>query len=110
MANTSQIKQDYFKLLQLLNKGNKKTNEKTEVYFYIEQIGTEYLFFAAISLKQRILLVRKNNTKSWGSAHITGLAELEDFISSEVKKISTPNYTAEQISECIKSALFQYIK
>ena len=52
MANTSQIKQDYFKLLNLLNKGNKKSNEKTEVYFYIEQIGSEFLFFAAISLKQ----------------------------------------------------------
>jgi hypothetical protein len=107
MANTSQIKQDYFKLLNLLNKGNKKSNEKTEVYFYIEQIGSEFLFFAAISLKQRILLVRKNNSLNWHEANISGLIYLEEFLSKTLIANNIDN-SAEGLSEQIKSALFKY--
>lgn len=107
MANTSQIKQDYFKLLQLLNKGNKKTNEKTEVYFYIEQIGSDFLFFAAISLRQRILLVRKNSSLNWHGANISGLPDLEGYLKDVLGSVKSDTSTAE-LSLNIKSALFKY--
>lgn len=61
-------KKEYRELVNLLNKGNKLQNEKTEAYFYIDRFNAEEpKLFAALNNGQKWLLC-VNIKKYWRAA------------------------------------------
>ncbi len=79
----SLIKKEYFDLINKLNQSNKRKNQTSDVYFYInttDPIGEK--LFAAISSNQKILLVEKNFNGSWRPLYLSGFFELEDFLAT----------------------------
>lgn len=58
-------KKEYRELINLLNKGNKTQNEKTEAYFYIDRSNVrEAKLFAALNNGQKFLIC-VNVKRNW---------------------------------------------
>jgi hypothetical protein len=58
------VKKEFRELVNLLNTGNKLQNEKTEVYFYIDDADPKELkLFAAIDRDQKLLLCQTFKAK-----------------------------------------------
>ncbi len=93
-------KQQYFELVNLLNKSNKAKNQTTDFNFFIED---NRLYFG-LPNQQRLLIAIRNATTKWSVARATKLFELEDFITHLLNvELSDVN----QVNELIKSSLFQ---
>ena len=102
---SSSIKKEYFDLINKLNQSNKRKNQDTDVYFYIDEVDAESAkLFAAISDIQRILLCEKKyNLKSWAPLYLSGFSNLEDFL---VTLLSEQKYET-KLTDFIKSHIFK---
>lgn len=83
MENQYVLINEYFELLQLLNKTNKLPDEKTKAYFKIQTINesSEKNLYFMISHNQKILVCRKIRAGTWIGSTFTGLNHLEEFLS-----------------------------
>lgn len=90
MSELARAKQQYFKLMRLVNKNHELTFE----------VNNDKLF-AVIGLNQRILLCEKQ--AHWMAVYATQLFELEDFLAKFMNKQKIIN---EKLTEQIRLALF----
>ncbi len=93
-------KQQFFELMNLLNKSNKTKNETTEFIFFIEQ---DKLYFGQTG-RQKFLISVYDRYDGWSSAGYTIFVELELFISKLLFKNTSGNI---DIDRTIKESLFQ---
>ncbi len=93
-------KQQFFELMNLLNKSNKTINETTEFIFFIEQ---DKLYFGQSS-GQKFLISVYQKSKNWISAEYSHFTELEEFISVVLNENASNNV---DINKILKESLFQ---
>ena len=90
MQSLSKAKQQYFKLMRLVNKGY-------ELNFIVEQNK----LYSVIGLNQKILLCEKKNY--WESVSATDLYDLEDFLT---QFMNNQKIIDDKLTENIRLALF----
>lgn len=100
------IKKEFRELVNLLNRGNKLQNEKTEVYFYIAAAEKEFYLFAAIDVTQKLLLC-KTHMKKWTESRNTRFNNLELFIANLLKRQLIMDSSA--LTQLIRNAIFPTI-
>ncbi len=93
-------KQQFFELINLLNKSKKTKNETTEFIFFIEK---DKLYFGQTS-RQKLLIAVYDNYNGWSFAGYTKFFELELFISEVLLKKTSSH---PDIDKIIKESLFQ---
>lgn len=66
METNLQIKKEYRSLINKLNQANKKSNQPTNIYFFIDSsTAYHHKLFAAIDKNQKILLCEKRENSLW---------------------------------------------
>ncbi len=93
-------KQQYFELINLLNRSNSTKNELTDFIFFIE---AGKLYFGQPS-RQKLILAIQTNSKIWQSSGYTKFIELEFFV-SELLQYSLKNNVS--VDKLLKESLFQ---
>ena len=93
-------KQQFFELINLLNKSNKTKNETTEFLFFIEK---DKLYFGQAG-RQKLLISVYDSYDGWSPSSCTKFVELETLISRLLLKKTSSNIDVDKL---IKESLFQ---
>ncbi len=88
MENRSLVTKDYFKLRILLNRTNKRSNEKTNIRFLIQKSEFKWRFVATLDQKGSsiIELCSYGSENSWDESGFSGLQALENFCCTNLDK------------------------
>lgn len=90
-------------MLKKLNEPNRKTNERTEVYFFVDSSNPRHLkLFSAIDKDQKLLLCEMTYAIWWDVKNFT-YPNLCEFICA-ILKTKTED---EDLTEFIKSRIFK---
>ncbi len=84
MGGRNEIINEYFKLLVLLNRANKKPNTKTEVTFLIRDLPEKQMQFVAALKSEKIFieLCVYGPFRKWEPSGILKLSALEEYCAS----------------------------
>ena len=103
MNERSQIVQEYFELMVLLNRSNTYANQNTEIHFLIvRQSRDQFVLSASINQNFRngfLMLCLWEHGSIWEEAGYSGLFNLERYCASELNRaVKHQNLEAETIT------------
>lgn len=109
MDQNTQLKREYFELRILLNRSNLKTNQKTEISFFIENEKNKSILCASTNKNFKLKLISQNAKSIWQPCGYTRLNNLEVKLSewANYKKFDNLNYS--DLTSTIKSLIFQQL-
>lgn len=105
METDALIKQDYFKMLIKLNSANRKANEITEDYFFIESTDNGFLkLYSTIKGQdQKILLCIQPERSRWRAVNFE-----YDNLSGFIAKLLLFESSHPDLTAFIKSQIFKF--
>lgn len=109
MDQNTQLKREYFELCRLLNRSNIKTNQRTEISFFIEHEGNKLILCASTNKNFKIKLISQNAKLAWVPCGYTRLNELEENLSEWANCKKFDNLNLRELTSAIKSLIFQQL-
>ncbi len=109
MDQNTQLKIEFFKLVKILNRSNLNINQRTEISFFIETVGSKSTVYATTNKAYKIQLVFKINDEDWLPCGFSGLINLEEKISNLMPQVKFEILTSTELTKKIKSFIFQQL-
>lgn len=107
MDQKTQLKSEFFELCRILNRSNSKTNQKTEIYFYIETEAGKPVLFATRNHKFKIQILRIDKLNLWKPCLYSRQFLLEESISKLLNDLNLKTMRTSDLTQLIKSLIFQ---
>lgn len=107
MDQITQLKIEYFELSRLLNKSNLKSNQKTDISFFIEKEKGGLVLFATTNNVSKIQLIHSGNNDTWRPCNYSGLETLETEISKQLNRHKVVDLKFLNLTNLIKSFVFK---
>ena len=107
MDRTSELKIEFFELIRLLNQSNLKTNQKTEISFFIELAKNKSVLYATTNKMYRIQLIYKGSDGDWKPCGFCGLTLVEEELSKLFHHQNLEKRTPAEITKIIRSFIFK---
>lgn len=109
MGQNTLLKREYFELCRLLNSSNLKTNQKTEISFFIEHEVDKFILYAATNKTSKLKLISQTTKLAWVPCGYTRLDTLEENLSEWANCKKFDNLNHRELTTTIKSLIFQQL-
>ena len=107
MDQATQLKIEFFELVRLLNQSNLKTNQKTEISFFIGGVLRKSVLYATTNKVYKIQLIFKLDRHQWKPCGFSGLSLIEVELSELFNHRNLENFSYSEITNIIKSFVFK---
>lgn len=107
MDQKSQLKSEFFELSRILNRSNLKTNQKTEISFFIEKTKYNSILYAKTNDISKLRLAIKDEKSPWRACKYSKQYLLENTIAHLLNESQIDLIEGIVLTKLIKSFIFQ---
>ena len=107
MDQQTQLKSEFFELCRMLNRSNLKTNQKTDIHFFIEKTNYNSILYAKTNNISKLRLAIKVEKSPWRACKYSKQYLLENTIAHLLNKSQIDLIESIVLTKLIKSLIFQ---